>query len=80
MIKDLFYKLFKRSKVNNLDLRVSALENNLAKTASVSVEALDKNRDNYDLIFEMQKEIQDLKSKLYNLHEYVLKGKWDTKH
>jgi hypothetical protein len=80
MLKDLFYRLFKRSKLKDLENKIFKLEQVCGNLSEISVTSLEKLNDQYAQILELEEKIKDIYSKLRVLHTYIFEEKWDTKH
>ena len=80
MLKDLFYRLFKRSKLKDLENKIFKLEQVCGNLSEISVTSLEKLNDQYAQILELEEKIEDIYSKLRVLHTYIFEEKWDTKH
>lgn len=80
MIKNLLYKFFVNSKLKDLQDRVFRLEHTFGNLSTISVESLEKTKDNQELVSKLEYQIQDIQNKIKILYDYIIEEKWDTKH
>ena len=80
MLRDLFYRLFKRSKIQSFETRIAKLEHIYSNLSTISIESLEKTNDNLVLIQELQQELSDLRIYVKTMYDYIIEEKWDTKH